>query len=414
MKRKAVLLFIYNSFKDPLFQNILFSYIKAIQAQESDFSFHVITFEQPEYQISLDELPQIHTDLATSHVFWYPQTFHTGRLLMLKKAWDLMVSFYTVGKLHIRHRISLIFAFANVSAAFSLVLSRLFRMKLLIYSYEPHSEFMSELGVWSRKSIQYKSLSYLEEKAGAYADVILTGTRFMVERLQKRYGHNHVFRAPTGVDESFFRFAPEAREQLRHRFKIGSRKALLYLGKFGDLYYKEEVVAFFSGLYQCDSNLFFMVVTRFDHEEVKGWFEKYSIPPDAYLITGNLPFEEVPAFMSAADIGISAVPPSPSQKFRSPTKVGEYLMCGLPIITCEGVSEDDLYAKGERVGIVVPYFEKRTGKASYPEVRDLLNENPDMLRQRCRQVGITYRSKAAVVNLITTQLRQLLNKTSTT
>lgn len=408
MKRKAVLLFIYNSFKDPLFQNILLSYIKEIQHQRDDYVFHVITFEQPAYFISKMEKTAIKASLEIQHIFWYPLTFHTGRFLLIKKLWDMLMAFGKVGSLRIKHNIGVVVAFANVSAAYSYILSKIFRMKLMIYSYEPHSEFLVELGIWSKSNLQYKVLKYLEDKAGQKADVILTGTKYMVEELMTNNPNKKVFRAPTGVDENEFNFKASARKFIRQKLNLSNQKVILYMGKFGDLYYKEEVVAFFSGLYQHDESMFFIIITRYPHDEVKNWFAKYSIPKHNYFITGNLSDKEIKEFMSVADMGVSAVPPSPSQKYRSPTKVGEYLMCGLPYITCKGVSEDDIYAIRYQVGVVVDEFSIDSAKKSFSTINKLIEENELSKRDRCREVGIAYRSKQKVVQIIGNQLDNIL------
>jgi hypothetical protein len=407
MNSKPVLLFIYNSFKDPLFQNLLFSYINEIQAGSNCFSFHVVTFEQVEYKVEEEEKAIIINELSERNIFWHPLEYHTGRFMLAKKVWDMCAALVLVNSLTRKHRIRLILAFANVAAAFSYLLTKLFNLKLLIYSYEPHSELMAELGVWNRKSMRYQLLKLLENKAGEQAEVIMTGTKYMVEKLYAKGVQGKVLRVPTGVDEKLYHFNAVARTQLRQQLSIESYKVILYMGKFGDLYYKEEVVAFFSGLYQKDPSFYFVVITRHPHSQVHNWFKKYNIPETNYHITGNLSNKEIKDYLSAADIGISAVPPSPSQKYRSPTKVGEYLMCGLPYITCQGVSEDDIYALVNKVGVVVQEFSVVSAMGKADEINSLLKEGGSQLRERCRSVGIEYRSKYKVVQLIEEQLKLL-------
>ncbi|MFL5810753.1 MAG: glycosyltransferase [Flavisolibacter sp.] len=406
MKRKSVLLLIYNSFGDPLFQNILLSYIREIQATSTDFRFYVISFEQKDFHITSNEKQRIKAELSNEFISWHPLPYHSGKFLLLKKTWDVFQAFIKVGYLRISRKIPVIFAFANTSAVFSYFLSRLFRMRMIVYSYEPHSEFMEECGIWSKKSMKYRIFKPLEEKAGRKADVVMTGTQYMVERLKKEGARGKILRAPTAVDEKVFYFREDLRQSTRKKFGIENRKVILYIGKFGDLYYNEEVIAFFSGLYKKDNDFFFIVSTR-NTAQIEEWFVKYNIPAENYLVMGYVQRDVVIELLCAADMGLNAIPPSPAQKFRSPTKVGEYLMCGLPYITCKGVSEDDIYAEKENVGVVVKELSQDEAFACNEKIQNFLKEDKQELRQRCRKVGIEYRSKYKVVEMIRQNLYEL-------
>lgn len=68
-------------------------------------------------------------------------------------------------------------------------------------------------------------------------------------------------------------------------------------------------------------------------------------------------------------------------------------MCGLPYITCEGVSEDDEIASKERVGIALPDLSSPISDKQLIELQALLAEDKEELRERCRSVGISYRSR---------------------
>jgi hypothetical protein len=121
---------------------------------------------------------------------------------------------------------------------------------------------------------------------------------------------------------------------------------------------------------------------------------------DSYAVTGNLSYEEVKDYISSADIGLSGVPPTPAQKYRSPTKVAEYLLCGLPYITCKGVSEDDIYASEKNVGVVLESFNRKDVIEKLNDINVILSEEKESLRSRCRKVGIDYRGKSNVDKLL--------------
>ncbi len=59
-------------------------------------------------------------------------------------------------------------------------------------------------------------------------------------------------------------------------------------------------------------------------------------------------------YLSAGDLGVVAIPPTPSQVFRTPVKSAHYWAAGLPLVIPAGVSDDADIAAIEGVGIVVP------------------------------------------------------------
>ncbi|MEO9804478.1 MAG: hypothetical protein ABJF04_14585 [Reichenbachiella sp.] len=393
-----LIVFIYNSFLDPLFQNILLDYIKTL-SNSKRITFHVITFEQSQYKIEKEERLKLSHELRALNINWYPMQFHTGQFLLFKKGVDFLQVAWLIARLKIAKGAKAILAFANVSGAFSYIFSRLFRMQLIIYSYEPHSEFLAELGLWDRRSLKFKLLQYFELTAGTKGEYIMTGTRHMVDRLTIEKARGQLFRAPTGIDKE--KFYPIDNSGLRSELGIANRKVLFYIGKFGDLYYSHEIPRLFKLIQKRLPELFFLVITPSDLSEVSSYFGQYNIDSkDFLLLPSTFTQPEINLYINASDICLSAVPPSPSQKFRSPTKVGEYLMCGKPFLTCAGVSEDDEFASKRKTGIVLQDFSESSVNRALSEIEHILNEPHSDLQERCRNTGIEYRDKDNVISIL--------------
>lgn len=388
--KKSIIVFIYNSFKDPLYQGLLFKYLTILNKDSHHYEFHIVTFEQEAYKMTANEISETHLSLRDKNFFWYPQTFHTGRFILIKKTIDLFQAFIEIVKIQLKYKPQTILSFANIAGSFSYVLSKLFRWKTVVFSYEPHSEFMNQLGYWNDSSVKYKLLNTLENKMGLHGDYIITGTKYMIKRLSDRGATSKFYRLPTCVDSSLFTFSLEKRNAVRAKLGIENRKVIIYTGKFGDLYYKEEIYQLAQALYEKDPAFFFVFLTGHDKKELESLFKEYNIPHSAYFV-GRVPFEQVNDYLSAGDMGLVTVADFPSKKYCSPTKVGEYLCCGLPYIVSKGTSEDDLYARDFNVGVVVDDFEKTSVINQYSKIDALLTESKDVLVERCRRVGIEYR-----------------------
>jgi hypothetical protein len=397
--KKECCVLIYNSFGDPLFQNVMLPFMRTL-ASESGWRFHLITFEQPYFEIPANEKQLVAQELEDRHMTWYPRKHHTGKLLIVKKAWD----FISIGFLLISLRskgVRIIWSFANVAASISWVYARILSYRSVIYSYEPHSAFMEELGIWKKSSWNYRILNALEERAGRDADYVLTGTKYMVDHLHAHGAKGEVYRAPTSADESKFYFRTGARKILEQRYSLNeSDKLILYVGKFGGLYYASEILLLFRILDENIPDCRFIVVSPNPYDQIVRLCGEVHFDPHKVVYITKPVQEDIKICISGADLGVTAIPPTPSQKYRSPTKVAEYLLCGLPYITTAGVSEDDTIAVEYDVGVVVKDFSEPNIFAAVPEIRNLLGKDKEEMVQRCREVGLAYRAKANVDQIL--------------
>ncbi len=392
---KRFLVVIYNSYRDPLFQNLVLRYILRQAENNLHYTFELITFEQAKYALPAQERAEEGLRLMGKGIYWHPATYHTGRFMLLKKVYDFSNAVVKALRIGLFRKVNLVIAFANTSAAISWVLSRLIRAKLLVYSFEPHSEFMVEFGTWPRGGWQYRVLRFFETKVARMGDYLLTGTRHMVADLED-VAQGEVFWAPSGVDETLFTFNADDRKRLRKQLEVEDRKVLIYAGKFGGIYYNDEIASFCSALHALDARWYFVFITPSVHDEVNAICEKHRLSTEHYYLDEAFSPQEVASWLSMADIGLTAIPPHPNQKYRSPVKVGEYLLCGLPYITCRGVSEDDEWAERYNVGLVVDAIDRETALEAHEKAQPFLNEPAETLRARCRNAGVRYRGRGNV------------------
>jgi hypothetical protein len=384
----------------------MLEYLRTLVKSE-EVHFYLITFEQKHYALTVDQVRREQRILLQSGISWYPIPYHAGSFIVLKKIVDLFQAIFLMGKLRQLTKAKLLVTFTNLSASIGIICAHLFRLKMLVYCYEPHSDFLVELGIWRKGSIKHRISRWIELYAGKRADFVMASTKYVADLLTDFKVKGRVVRAPVSVDENKFLFKSKGREKIRQIYDLKNRNVFLYLGKFGYLYYNEEIAKLCKTLFDNIDNSFFLIVTSNDQETIRRMFQRNGLPEGSFFVTGNLSYEEVKDYISAADIGLSAVSPTPSQKFRSPTKVAEYLLCGLPYITCEGVSEDDIYAIKHNVGAVVKSFDENHIIESIFQIQNLLNEEKVSIRERCRNVGISYRGKSNIDQLFQQFFREI-------
>ncbi len=390
MKKKKVIIYLYNRLFDPLIQSNFWLYIKDfLEDGNNPYQFHLITYENPEFPLTVGQ-NELVEQWKKQGLEWTPLTWHPGKELK-NKIYDLLDGFRTVAKLRLKgynHIVTL----GSVAGTFAYMFALPLRLKLYLYQYEPHSEYAIDNKMWSEDGLQYKISHFLEEKAALYAKTVASGTIFMQERVKDIWKSKADFiRIPTVANDKKFIFNEKEREETRKRLGIRDDQWVLYYpGKFGDLYYREEFAYMYKWLKEEEPRFHMLIVTPHKDEEVIELFEKAGVPREDYIIEHS-DYDNIHKYHFAADFAIISVPQGPSKKFISNIKVGEYLCAGLPFLINKGVSEDYIYATEKNVGVVVDGFTEDEIRKAAPKIRAYLEQDRDALRKHCREVGLEYR-----------------------
>jgi len=95
--------------------------------------------------------------------------------------------------------------------------------------------------------------------------------------------------------------------------------------------------------------------------------------------------EEIGRYLAAADVGLSFVKPCFSKISSSPTKIGEYLAAGLPVVSTAGIGDVDALLRDNRIGTLVEDLSIAGYETTVKALREL-RKDPS-LRQRCIDVA---------------------------
>lgn len=225
----------------------------------------------------------------------------------------------------------------------------------VVESFEPHSDYMLESGVWSSTNPKYLFEKHWEKKQKETAAALITVSHnYKQQLLQEGVAPEKVFTIPCCVDMDRFNFSSEARTAMRTRLGIADNmKVAVYVGKFGDIYYKEEAFAIIKSAFDFFGDSFFMIIlSPQNKQEILDALAKVGVPI-ARVFVDCVPHQEIPNYLSAADFAISFVKPANCRKFCSPIKDGEYWAVGLPIFMTEDIGDDsDIVKANEFSGYI--------------------------------------------------------------
>jgi glycosyltransferase involved in cell wall biosynthesis len=152
----------------------------------------------------------------------------------------------------------------------------------------------------------------------------------------------------------FDRLAPGDRD-VRGELGLGERPVMVYVGKLTGVYMDEEMADFFAVAMQQEPDLVFLVLTQSPAESIVAELQRAGVTEDAYRIA-SAPAGEVGTYLAASSFAICFCHPKPSLIASSPTKIGEYLAAGLPIVSGPDVGDTDTILRAEHAGAVVEAF----------------------------------------------------------
>lgn len=383
-----------HSFHDPLFNGLMYQYLLEHQRQSPQaFRYHLVTEEQQAYALPKAKQRELQQQLAQQNIYWHPLPYRGGHFILFKKLWNFTSLFFKLWSIKRRENVQLIVGFLAIAGGYAFLISRMLRLQLLVFCFEPHSLYMKEFGIWSEKSLKYKILHQVEIWQATKADYVTAPTKHTVQLLRDWQSKARIFRVPISVDTQKFSFSEVERQRIRLENGVPQdRYAVLYLGKFGGIYYSAELVAqFCKRLLEEEPRLFFFTISPTPSEEVEQAYLAAGLQRSDFVVLNRIPYEQIESYISACDMGMVAIPPLDSQRYRTPVKIGNYLACGLPILLNRGIADDDDMTEEEAVGVVFDSLTQADIRQPLRTLQQLMQEERERLQARCRAAAIRHR-----------------------
>jgi len=146
---------------------------------------------------------------------------------------------------------------------------------------------------------------------------------------------------PTLVNTRFFKKSAEQRALKRSELKLRDHQ-LVYVYSGGVNYWQniDKIIVRFASVSR-NSDRFVLLILTTAPDEVRKLIAALGADP-THIIVLSVPYEEVGAYLNAADAGLLIRDDNVINRVASPTKANEYFACGLPIINgLEGIGADD-------------------------------------------------------------------------
>ena len=382
----------YFGLREPLVQSQVLPYLRGLAATGIDLT--LLTFEPKVPSWSSVECQEWRENLRKQGLRWIWLRYHKSPSLPAT-VYDIVLGNVVSCYLVVKYRIDVIHARGHVPASMAL-LARMLRLVNLIFDIRGFMpEEYIDAGVWPVGGVLYRITKFVERRLLAASDafVVLThrAREIMFPGCSITDSIGRPFEViPCCVDmDRFGEVTAELRNSVRDRLSVNGRRVLAYVGALGGWYLSAEMADFIALAHERDPTTFALVLTqsRARAESFSSRLGQLGLLPGDYWV-GTVSPNEVPDYLAAADFAFCFIKPGYSKLSSSPTKIGEFLASGLPVLCNIGIGDTDQLLVANRVGVLVETF----GRPSYLRaLHDLDALAADLgLSQRCRAVARRY------------------------
>ncbi len=382
---------------DPLMSTLMLDYVLRLQERGTDLDILLVTEEPGPTHLE----PALAERLRKARITWRPLRYDVKgaqfpqriRNIARLACWSWR---YTRGY---EERTAV--GFLSMAGAYAALVRPFGFRRLVLVNFEPHSRYMREMGLWSERSLKHRVVRWSEGLELRRADAVVAPSTAVMELVRTLRPDVELHLQGVTVDVRANARDEAAGADVRRRLGLEGRTVLLYIGKFGGIYYSEEAyVRFMNAACQAGPGVRHLIITHPEHADRLRRSPGWDGVEERASLLGPMAPEALRPYLSAADLGVIAVPPTPSQRFRSPVKTALYWAAGVPILIPEGVSDDWWIARDEGVGIVVrdlPGMDPAELRAGL----DRLRGGPvSALRARCVEVAMRLRDTGHMVDLL--------------
>lgn len=183
--------------------------------------------------------------------------------------------------------------------------------------------------------IEYEKIKQLEVDSFEHADYIICQSDEMKRYISSLANVNldKVAVYKCGVDVNLFRIDLEVRNNIRRELGLDGYLTFIYVGGMHAWQKMDSTLKIFDKFHQkyinskfivltADQDVFFSIVNRENLTHL--------LP---YIILKKVSYEEVPNYLNASDVAFLLRDDVIMNAVASPTKLAEYLACGLPVIS---------------------------------------------------------------------------------
>lgn len=381
---RKVLYLTFDGLTDPLGQSQILPYLLGLESLGT--SFIIISVEKK--QVFRDSEKEIRKLINGRAIEWIPIRYHQ-KPPILSTCYDLIVMGFKVRKMLKNKGINFLHCRSYLAAIVALNFKKWYGVPYLFDMRGFWADERVEGNIWSLKNplykLVYRFFKSKEKQLLERSDSIIVLTN-KAERIITDFNRNlspKITVIPCCVDIDHFNFLRKKSKTWLKMLNIEKNDIPIigYLGSLGTWYLMDEMLLFFKRFLLQYPNAILLVITK-DREDLL-----WSKVDGLKILRSNIRYvsvgrKELPELLSILDIALYFIRSTYSKQASSPTKQGELLSSGIPIITNVGVGDSDLFfEKFPYTGLLVKEYENWEYDRVISKIKDFLGKNKEYIRQ---------------------------------
>jgi len=387
MNHKAIeILYIsYDGMTDPLGQSQVLPYLCALA--KKNYSITLLSCEKPnKFAENKNIIEQI---CLTNGINWHPIPY-TAKPPVLSTLLDLNKIRKTTKRLHKIKNFKIIHCRSYIAALVGLEMKNKYGVKFLFDMRGFWADERVDGGLWNLKNPVFKNIySFFKRKELDFftrADHIISLTQAGKNEIsawpQFKGKQLPISVIPCCVDTSFFNLTLINKEDqnklLRHLNFSHTNFILGYVGSIGTWYMLTEMLRCFKQLLKLKPEARFLFVSTEPANIIYSKAQELNINAASITVKAATR-NEVPLYISIMQLSIFFIKPCFSKKASSPTKQGEIMAMGIPVICNAGVGDTDFVVNTYDSGIAINSFDEQSYISGLLKVLNT-NYNPQNIR----------------------------------
>ncbi|MBT5367773.1 MAG: glycosyltransferase, partial [Nitrospinaceae bacterium] len=159
---------------------------------------------------------------------------------------------------------------------------------------------------------------------------------------------------PGCVDTSRFRPDEKSRDEVREKLKLIAKRVFLYVGSAKAWQIPEVIGKVFRYALEQDDRSHLLVLSQ-EPDVMRSFLEEEGIASEHMTIM-QVAHEEIASYIRAADVGLLLREKSLVNEVACPTKFGEYVSSGVPVLASTGIGDTQAHIQEHRLGWLLDDF----------------------------------------------------------
>ncbi len=358
---KNILFISYDGMTDPLGQSQVIPYLQGL----SKYGYNIYLLSCEKEQVFSQKKEIIKKIISESGITWVP-LIYTKKPPVLSTLIDIVKLKRVAKKIHLTHGIHMVHTRPGVPSLVGLWMKKKFGVKFLNDIREFYADSRVDGGIWNTSNVLYKKIYHFfkqqEEEQVRNSDGIVCLTYAAEKIIEKWPTYNKsvpLAVIPCSADMELFdpgHIDPKRIEQFKEELGIKSNEFIIsYLGSIGGWYLTAEMMEFCKQVLLQIPHARFLFISPHLHQYIIDTAASFGIPRDK-IISVQANRQDVPVLLSLSSYSLFFIKPCYSKLSSSPTKHGELMAMGIPVITNSGVGDVKEIVEKYKTGFVLDDF----------------------------------------------------------